>query len=186
MQLPTGLMEKTEAGRREVSARPRTLTVRVRALLIMVDGRTSAEELLARAARIGAQAEDFIALQRDGLIRPIAEPSNSIQAVPACEMMVGHQKVVETRKRRSVALARLYLIDVMERMLGASDHPVRRLLVGATDEDSVERAFVHCHAVILELAAPAMAAEVEAAFRDLMPTGQVPHIPGVANAACPI
>lgn len=53
-----GRFEKTTAGRQEIASRIGTLDRRTRALLIAVDGRTSARDLLARAHQLGLESDE--------------------------------------------------------------------------------------------------------------------------------
>ncbi|WP_052495196.1 hypothetical protein [Cupriavidus basilensis] len=246
MEFAGRVLEKTEAGRREVGVRTSALERRTRTLLIMVDGQADFKTLLERAAQIGANVGDLDVLLRDGYIRPIMEEVPSVEGQRAADgiggaapidggtkveplSLLAHatkigakvddlmglvrdgyirrrasiqvQAADETRadaataydtkpkaeslkqsKRRSLALARLYLIGVMERMLGASDHPVRALLKSATDTPSLARAFEDCLVIMREIATPSMVAHVETSFRDLMPEAHGVGISGASEA----
>lgn len=60
---------KTEAGADEVRARTRKLSLRLRSLLIMVDGTKSAQQLQQAAASLGVQGDFLQSLLEQGLIR---------------------------------------------------------------------------------------------------------------------
>ena len=64
---------KTDAGRAEMQARALVKDRAQRNLLLVIDGKTSAETLLAKLA--GITAADFAALESLGLIAPVAPPA---------------------------------------------------------------------------------------------------------------
>ena len=64
---------KTDAGRAEIQGRALVKDRAQRNLLLIIDGKTSAETLLAKLA--GITAADFDTLQSLGLIAPVAAPA---------------------------------------------------------------------------------------------------------------
>ena len=64
---------KTEAGRAEIQARSLVKERAQRNLLLVIDGKTSEETLLAKLAGVGAA--DFESLASLGLIAPVAAPA---------------------------------------------------------------------------------------------------------------
>jgi hypothetical protein len=165
-----GQMEKTEAGRQEITGRNGTLDRRSRALLIMVDGQTDSQDLLARAEQLGLGADTLRQLLQGGFIRPVAEPTNATASQPLDEQSVSTPKVAV--QKRSLAAARMYLMDVAERTLGTTGRPIRTRLIGATDLDSIERAFEEFLQIMQGKATPSMAAHIEKSFRNLLPAGK--------------
>ncbi|MEP7300955.1 MAG: hypothetical protein ABI699_05455 [Caldimonas sp.] len=72
---------KTDAGRAEIQGRALVKDRAQRNLLLIIDGKTSAETLLAKLA--GITAADFDKLQSLGLIAPVAAPSPAPAPAPA-------------------------------------------------------------------------------------------------------
>lgn len=161
--------EKTTAGRQEIASRMGTLDRRTRALLITVDGRSSGTELLARAHQLGLDLDVVLALQQAGLIQHVGELGHVSNLQPSAgSPHPGTKQNIQFRKR-SLAAARMYLMDVMVRTLGTAEHPVRTLLVEATDRGSVEQAFEECLQMLRETARPSMVAQIEESFCEQLP-----------------
>ncbi len=72
---------KTDAGRAEIQGRGLVKDRAQRNLLLIIDGKTSAETLLAKLT--GITAADFETLQSLGLIAPVAAPAPSPAPAPA-------------------------------------------------------------------------------------------------------
>lgn len=163
------LFEKTDAGRQEIASRPGTLDRRTRALLITVDGRTSAKELLARANQLGLETDAVLALQQAGLIQMVGESDQS-GFLPSIDSLPAATKADAQIRKRSLASARMYLMDVMVRTFGTAEHPIRTRLIEATDQISVEQAFEAFLETLRESATPSVVAHIEEAFRAQLPT----------------
>lgn len=161
--------EKTDAGRREMAARTGALDRRRRALLIMVDGRTSAEDLLTRASQLGLDEETLFDLLRSGLIREVAEPDAGSAVQPPSEPEPHAAKAGVPLHKRSLAAARMYLMDMMVRTFGPKDHPARMQLIEETDQAAVKQAFETFLEILRGMATPSMVAHVEESFRNLLP-----------------
>jgi hypothetical protein len=166
-----GVLEKTEAGREILGQRNGTLCRRSRALLIMVDGRTSMEEMVGRAGQLGLEADAITQLLEDGLIQVAAKSIDMALALPALETQANAPVCAEADRKRSLAAARMYLMDVTARTFGTADHPIRARLVEATDRAAVEAAFEEFQVVLKDMASPSLAAQIEEAFRELLPLG---------------
>jgi len=70
---------KTDAGRAEIAARARVKERSQRTLLLLIDGQTSDQTLLARVS--GSAADDFGALEAMGLIEPVLPASRAAAPV---------------------------------------------------------------------------------------------------------
>ncbi len=159
-----GRLEKTEAGRQEITGRNGTLDRRSRALLIMVDGQTDSGDLLALVERLGLDADTLRQLLQGGFIRLVAEPSDAT----AAQSSLGEGPKVAVQKR-SLAAARMYLMDITERTLGTAGYPIKTRLPEATDLASIKQAFEEFLEVLREKATPSMVAHIEERFLDLLP-----------------
>jgi hypothetical protein len=65
---PGEIYAKTDEGIREVKERKLNLPVALRSLLIMIDGKASIADVLARSRALGVDEESVAALEREGLI----------------------------------------------------------------------------------------------------------------------
>lgn len=80
------IFDKTDKGREEIATRKYRLAPRLRTLLVLVDGKQSADDLLKKVAGIGLSEESVSELLNDGYIQVAftAEPApTSISAQPA-------------------------------------------------------------------------------------------------------
>ena len=164
MQMLSGRFEKTEAGRLEIAARSGTLNRSNRALLIMVDGQTTGEDLAARAHQIGLGEQAIIELVNAGLIRRQERVGNAQVTEPEAA-----PKPATPNRKRSLAAARMYLMDIAARTFTSAEHPIRQRLVEATDRASVEGAFDALMAALREATSASMVEQVEVAFRGFLP-----------------
>jgi hypothetical protein len=83
------IFDKTERGRTEIATRGQSVAPRLRTLLLLVDGKTSSDELLRKVAGLGLGQEHLDELLQAGLIQASADsgntgnPGNSAAAVEA-------------------------------------------------------------------------------------------------------
>ncbi|WP_454722729.1 MULTISPECIES: hypothetical protein [Cupriavidus] len=175
MQDHAGLLEKTAAGRALLGQRTGALDRRSRALLIMVDGRTSIADMVSRAGQLGLDAGAVAQLIEGGFVQVAARAAAAAPARPredlAAPAAVPVPVPVEATTKRSLAAARMYLMDVMARTFGTPDHPLRGQLVEATDRAAVELVFDAFQVLLNDTASPSLVAHIEASFRDLLPLG---------------
>lgn len=171
MQGLVGRFEKTEAGRHEIATRGGVLSRSSRALLIMVDGQASGEDLAARAGQIGLGAQAVLDLVQAGFIRSLvgADTTRAVEPVAAVTMEPAAPKPAMPNRKRSLAAARMYLMDIAARTFSAADHPIRQRLVEATDRAAVESAFEALMAALHEATSASMLEQVEASFRGFLP-----------------
>ncbi|WP_059413585.1 hypothetical protein [Cupriavidus basilensis] len=179
MQDHAGLLEKTAAGREILGQRTGALDRRSRALLIMIDGRTSMADMVSRAGQLGLDASAVAQLIEGGLVqlaaraagdRAEAAPPQPREHAPAATPAPAPAPA-EAARKRSLAAARMYLMDVMARTFGTADHPLRARLVEATDRAAVELVFDAFQVLLNDTASPSLVAHIEASFRDLLPLG---------------
>lgn len=149
----------------EIAARSGTLSRSNRALLIMVDGQTTGEELVARAHQIGLGEQAITELLRAGFIRRQEHADNA----PAPEPEAAAPKPATPNRKRSLAAARMYLMDIAARTFTSAEHPIRQRLVEATDRASVEGAFDALMAALREATSASMVEQVEVSFRGFLP-----------------
>jgi hypothetical protein len=161
-------LEKTESGRQELTGRNGTLDRRSRALLIMVDGQTDSRDLRARGEQLGLDPDTLSQLLQGGFVRPVAEPLQET----ATQHLKEQPSSIPPKlagQRRSIAAARMYLMDVAERTLGRTGHPIKTRLVEAMDSASIEQAFQEFLNIMRGKATPAIVAHIEERFRNVLP-----------------
>lgn len=172
MQGLSARFEKTDAGRREIATRSGALGRSSRALLIMVDGQVTGEDLAVRAGQLGLEAQAVFELMQAGFIQRATEAPGEplfVQVdVPRPETPRPAASAAPARKR-SLAAARMYLMDIAARTFSSAEHPVRQRLVQATDRASVESAFDALLAALRDATSASMVEQVEVSFRGFLP-----------------
>jgi hypothetical protein len=151
----TDVAFKTSAGRAEVVRRAHRLTPLERALLIVADGRQDFAGLLAALGRAA-----------DGDIEAAAALSRLIELGL---LDIERPAPVASAGRKSLALARLYLIESVERALRGQTDALKPLLRDATDEAGVRRALLACEKALLDAGAARQASLIRARCLELLP-----------------
>lgn len=110
---------KTEKALTELRTRSRTLGLKERALLLLADGQKSAAELL---TLVQADAPVLQRLVAEGYLAPLPTPTEPPRATrPLVSADPFHGK-------RSLATARLYAMDMVERLFARSDPALAQAL----------------------------------------------------------
>ena len=128
---PAAGLIKTPLGEAEI--RTRKLAVRGvrRQLLILTNGEHDRAALMALAGKIGASEEDVDQLLGLGLIAPAGDPE---PAAPSAAETLASEPA--SRSRRSLAAAKMYLLDVTGR-LGNEADDMREALRAAVTRDEL-------------------------------------------------
>lgn len=181
------VLRKTSAGRREQQQRSQALSARQRHVLILCDGQRAIGELCALMGQEVQQlARELLAagyVERVGLANapelveaPLKRTSNaSVQASSASEpspsSVAASQlaQAVAPPPRRSIALSRMYMFDMLERLLGAQSGPARAHLRAADQPEAVLAALQECLALITEIAGSVQADKVRQQLCDMLP-----------------
>lgn len=154
------ILAKTVAGVEEIATRTRRVPPRLRTMLILVDGRRSVAELIDAAAGLGDVRQALETLHDEGFVirvggpRPVAAVVSraSAQAEARSRPAPAPERPANApRQRRSLALARLYLLNAMEQSLRHGDQPVRDHLRNATSRAQLVLAFEMCQEIAGEL-----------------------------------
>ncbi len=169
MQALSARFEKTDAGRREIATRNGALSRSSRALLIMVDGQATGEDLAVRASQLGLEAQAVLELLQAGFIQIAADVAGEPVLVQVAEPQPEPLKPAAPNRKRSLAAARMYLMDIAARTFSSAEHPIRQRLVEATDRASVEGAFEALMAALREATSASMVEQVEVSFRGFLP-----------------
>ncbi|MCK6396206.1 hypothetical protein [Zoogloea sp.] len=162
---------KTAAGVEEIATRGRRLPPRLRTLLILVDGRRTLGQL-AELVADPAVGEGLVELLERGLItpRPVPPPHPPHASEPASRASLEPKTrpAAPTDRRRSLALARFYLLDAMEQSLRTKDVAIREQLRQATTRDELLQAFARCRVIAAEVGV-AHVTTIETRFMDMLP-----------------
>lgn len=151
----TDVPSKTAAGRRELVDRAYGLSALERALLVMADGRQDFAALLAALGRAASgDIEAAAALTR---------------LIELGLLDIERPAPVASAGRKSLALARLYLIESVERALRGQTDALKPLLRDATDEAGVRRALLACEKALLDAGATRQASLIRARCLELLP-----------------
>lgn len=172
------VLVKTAAGLAEIANRSRRVPNRLRTVLILVDGRSSVGHLSESAGALGNIREALAELRELGLIAPLdgasppactAEPASRASVPPAARLQ-GPLTRPEPQpgRRRSLALARLYLLNAMEQSLRGLDMPVRERLRDCTTRADLLDAFELCRQIAAEVGV-AHIDTIEAQFLGMLP-----------------
>jgi hypothetical protein len=117
---PDTVLQKTAAGVDEIATRKNGLPARMRSLLILVDGRLDIAQLTDKGQALGLALEHVESLVAAGLCEAAA--GLAVWAAAAGPAPAAPQR---RPVKRSVAVARMYLLEQMDRFLGADSEPVR-------------------------------------------------------------
>lgn len=128
------LFDKTPMGRDEIASRQHQLSPRLRALLLLIDGRRSKDELVSLITGIDLDASLRMLLDRQ-LIRPLSMP-NGADASAKSNRQPDHiedhnPEPQDARQESLLALYRFYA-DTIQHMLGVRGFVLQRQLERAT------------------------------------------------------
>jgi hypothetical protein len=183
------VLRKTSAGRREQQQRSQALSARQRHVLILCDGQRAIGELCAlmgqeaqqlAQALLGAGFVERVGLVKAPELAPVEVPPQLTSKTPAQGSAVSEPspssvaasqlaQAVAPPPRRSIALSRMYMFDMLERLLGAQSGPARAHLRAADQPEAVLAALQECLALIAEIAGPVQADKVRRQLCDMLP-----------------
>lgn len=168
---PTYVLRKTALGRSEQQQRSSALSARQRHVLILCDGRRPLGELcglmgeealaLAQALMASGHVEKVVAAVAGRSAAAVVVPS----AVPAAQLA----QAVAPPSKRSIALSRMYMFDIVERLLGAQSGPARAHLRAADHPEALLQALHDCLRLIAEVAGSAQAEKVRVQLCTMLP-----------------
>lgn len=116
---PELILAKTGKGKREISERLFGLDLRLRRVLILVDGKASFGELLRRAAGIPDFVESLSALVERGFVAPVGDRAESadVETTRPLAPDQAQPAVTRTPQEQVIELARQLLGDHAERVV---------------------------------------------------------------------
>ncbi len=156
------ILAKTAVGLEEIETRARRVPPRLRTVLILVDGRRSVADLIDAAAGLGDVRLALETLHGKGFVSRVGNPRPGAAVASRASAQVDARSrpapipvpdppAHAPRQRRSLALARLYLLNAMEQSLRHGDQPVRDHLRNATSRAQLVLAFEMCQEIAGEL-----------------------------------
>jgi hypothetical protein len=80
--MTTSIFDKTDKGREEIATRKYHLSTRLRALLLLIDGKQRTDNLLQKFAGIGLTEDSLTELLNDGYIHAVAAPAPAPEVAP--------------------------------------------------------------------------------------------------------
>lgn len=173
---------KTPAGVDEIAERRRRIPTRLRTVLILVNGRRSARHLRETAGTLADMGASLAELHGLGLIAPVDAPPHPVaRSEPASRASqpiggsgTGAASAAPPGRRRSLALARFYLLNAMEKSLRTGDAEIREQLRQATTRDALLEAFEVCRNIAAEVGV-AHVTSIETEFMSLLPDEDMAH-----------
>lgn len=200
------VLERTDIGQAEIATRTLKLPMTVRAVLLMVDGKSEISQLQRKMAGLPDGMGILRSLFANGLIRRRHYSSDSssrntlsdserlaqqtikhaaqesarinaathggmaLAATPQTAAVAAASPApVVGKQRRSLGLARMYLLDQMERMFGDRSEAARNLLRTATTRDDLLAVFVDCREILIETTGTERALRIEQEFLAMLP-----------------
>ena len=168
------LLQKTEKARLELSPGVRTLSLRERSLLLLVDGKPL-YDLQAMYNGIGAQIVDN--LMRQGYLSgPTELPPAGASAAAEPDDKPTIQRPGPGETLRSLAGARMYLFDVCERLFARRDPALAQhfhsALRAARDRDSMLHVSESLLEEVSQLAGAERAETIRERMKQLLPREQ--------------
>lgn len=122
----TAVFEKTDKGREEIATRKHQLPLRMRSLLLLVDGKQNGQELLDKVTGSGLDSESLAELLRDGYIFLILDPDPSPDETGAAygAVPLGIAEAVLNPEQRIQAIRDLYVSSVKAH-IGLRGYPLQ-------------------------------------------------------------
>ncbi len=172
------IYNKTAVGVDEISTRARGLPSRSRSILILVDGRSSRDDLLQRVRSLGYPDAILDELVSGGYVERkafataaglTARPASASATRPIIDSAHQPSKPAAVAARRSLAIARMYLQEVMGRFLGKDSDALRNGLRSATSREEIVQRLDECMLIVAARAGPERADDLRAKTMALLP-----------------
>lgn len=210
------VLERSDIGQAEIATRALKLPMSVRAVLLMVDGKSEISQLQRKMAGLPDAMSILESLLANGLIRRRHYSGDATIRSAGRELATSAHLAQETlrhaaqdsarigtltqaargeappttaavpprapapaapasapapvgKQRRSLGLARMYLLDQMERMFGDRSEAARNLLRTATTREELLAIFTDCRDIFVETAGSERALRIEMEFRAILP-----------------
>ncbi len=154
-----------------------------RHILIVCNGERSVQDI---ADLIGPQVHNLVKdLFGRGFVRDKRASAPSKNSAPAAAASSHAANPAPPLKRRSLVMARMYLFDMMERVLGRQSDVVRQHLRVADTPARIGEAMCACIELLVELAEPGITMRVAEQVAGMLPDEHAAMgYPGVSGFLC--
>lgn len=112
------IYQKSTKGLEEMSSRTCKLPARERSVLIMVDGKSTAQVVIDKAKHFGDAEHFFLALIKDGFIEPLVAPAVPAPAAPAPVAPAPAQASIPSPSEKSLAAAKEFASHYLTKVIG--------------------------------------------------------------------
>lgn len=178
------VLTKTVDGFDELERRSRGLHVRARRILILCDGNRRLGEIVsvlgasAVAVAFELMEQGFLAVSASAeLHSPALSSAGAKEKEPESAGPSGMfrksrdegNKASSRNRRRSIAMARMYMFDMVHRLLGDQEEPARAYLRDARSPEALVDAFYECLLLIEEISGAEMAGKVASQLLEMVP-----------------
>lgn len=178
------VLTKTVDGFDELERRSRGLHVRARRILILCDGNRRLGEIVsvlgasAVAVAFELMEQGFLAVSASAeLHSPALSSAGAKEKEPEPAGPSGMfrksrdkgNKASSRNRRRSIAMARMYMFDMVHRLLGDQEEPARAYLRDARSPEALVDAFYECLLLIEEISGAEMAGKVASQLLEMAP-----------------
>lgn len=169
---------KTDLAWTAIRTRSVALSAAARAVLIMIDGKRPLAELLPAIEAMSLSLDDVRALERNGLVSPVARepapqqvesPTRVTPAPPAQPTSAPTPPTAAPAANRSLAAAKFYALEQIARLLGRQDEALRLAARDVVDHHSLLDWLDHCRQAIADIAGEERAHLLVARTHALMP-----------------
>jgi hypothetical protein len=162
------MMHRTDLAAQALHIRCKTLSAMDRQILILANGRHSQADLL-RMMGAGAQAQQRLQLlAQRGFLRVGALAVKAPSPVPVAEPPKPI-KPPATQGKRSLAAAKMYMLDMVQRSRNASSQPVQEAIKTAGDAQQMRAAFDAALAYLQQQGGAGYAEKIAAQLAALLP-----------------
>jgi hypothetical protein len=136
------IFDKTDKGREEIATRKHQLPLRMRGLLVQVDGKHNGAELIDKAAVLGLNDQSLTELLEGGYIQIVApsseseSPAMADDALPLSEAPLGSAEAVRNAELRYRLIVDFYT-ETIKSQLGLRGYPLQLKVERAASIDDL-------------------------------------------------
>lgn len=114
------IYHKSAKGMEEITSRTYKLPARERSVLIMVDGKSTAQEVIDKARHFGEAENFFLSLIKDGFIEPMSvpTPAHASHVITPEAPIPAAPTSAPPASEKSLASAKLFATQVLSRVIG--------------------------------------------------------------------
>lgn len=148
--------QKTGKGLEEISSRAHSVPARMRSLLILIDGRSTAREIIEKARHI-SEAEAFLhALAHEGFITAAndASMSSASSGTPVLHAVHARHDTPADSIRSKLDVLRHYVTEELVKLMGRGNVTIMTQLEQCDTLEQFLELMPHCHELLRHLIGP--------------------------------